>query len=90
MQTDVKSVRATATGTMVSYRTRLKGVVITGTAGAGSVVFRDGGASGPILLQLDLLANAEKDITVPGEGILFQNDIHATVSGITSVVVFYG
>lgn len=90
MQTDVKAARATATGTMVDTRTRLKGVVVTGSAGAGSVVFRDGGATGPVLLQLDVLANAEKDISIPGEGILFSTDIHATITALTSVVAFYG
>lgn len=90
MQYDVKSARATATGTLVGERTRLKGVVVTGTAGAGSVIFRDGGASGPILLQLDVLANAEKEIDIPGEGILFSTDIHVTIAALTSVVGFYG
>lgn len=90
MLTDVKSYRATATGTLYPERTRIKGVVLTGTAGAGSVILRDGGAGGPIVLQLDLLANAEKDITIPGEGILCQTDVHATLSGLTSVVAFCG
>lgn len=90
MQTDVKAARATATGTLVSYRTRLKGIVVTGTAAAGSVIFRDGGASGTILFQIDILANAEKDIAIPGEGILFSTDIHVTISAVLSVVGFYG
>lgn len=90
MQTDVKSTRVTATGTVLSFRTRMKGLVVVGTAGAGSVVFRDGGATGPVLLELDVIANGEKDITIPGEGILFSTDIHATITALTSVVVFYG
>lgn len=90
MLTDVKAYRATATGTLFDQRARIKGVVITGTAGVGSVIFRDGGAGGPVVLQLDLLANAEKDITVPGEGILCQTDVHVTMSGVLSVVAFCG
>jgi len=90
MSSDVSAARATATGTLVGFRTRLRGVVITGTAGAGSVIFRDGGGSGPVLLQLDLLANAEKDISIPSDGILFETNIHVTISGVLSVVGFYG
>jgi hypothetical protein len=90
MLTDVKAYRATATGTLFDQRTRIKGVVLTGTAGAGSAIFRDGGAGGTIVLQLDILANAEKDIGIPGEGILCQNDVHVTLSGVLSVVAFCG
>jgi hypothetical protein len=90
VSTDVKSVRATATGTLVSYRTRLRSVVLTGTAGAGSATFRDGGAGGTVLLQLDLLANSEKEVDIPSDGILFSTDVHVTISGLTSVVAFYG
>lgn len=90
MQYDVKAARVTATGTLINERTRLKGVVITGTAGVGSAIFRDGSASGTVLLQLDLMANAEKDITIPGEGILFSTNVHVTTTGLLSVVGFYG
>jgi hypothetical protein len=90
MLTDVKAYRATATGTLFNQRARIKGVVLTGTAGVGSAVFRDGGAGGTVVLELDLLANAEKDITIPGEGILCQTDVHVTISGLASVVAFCG
>ncbi len=88
MQYDVSAPRATATGTLVNYGTRLKGLVIVGTATAGSVVFRDGGAGGTIRLTIDIVANGEKDITIPGEGILFSTDIHVTLTNVTSVVGF--
>lgn len=90
MQTDVKAARATVTGTLVGFGTRLKGLVVVGTAGAGSAVFRDGGPTGEILLTMDVVANGEKDITIPGEGILFRTDIHVTITALTSVVAFYG
>ena len=50
-QTDVLSAVATADGTMVSGRNRLKGVVMTATTTAGSVVFKDGGSSGTTRLR---------------------------------------
>lgn len=90
MTTDVNSVRLTATATAVAHRTRVRSVVLTGTAGAGSLTLRDGGAGGPILLQLDTLANSAIDVDVPGDGVLFGTDVHATISGLAAVVIFHG
>ncbi len=90
MQYDVLSLRTTATGVLLDTRSRLKGVVLVGTAAAGNVIFRDGGPGGPIRLELDVLANGDKDITLPGEGILFSSNIHVTLTALLSVVIFHG
>jgi hypothetical protein len=44
MQYDVSSASNTASATFVGGPARLKAVYFTGTANAGSVTFRDGGA----------------------------------------------
>ena len=44
MQTDVKAAHVEATGTMVSYRTRVKGYQFLGGGTAGDIILRDGGA----------------------------------------------
>lgn len=91
MQTDVLSAVATADGTMVSGRNRLKGVVLTATTSAGSVVFKDGGASGTARLTVNTPAVADfHDIFIPGEGILFNTDIYVDVTNVSSVTIFYG
>jgi len=91
MQTDVLSAVATADGTMVSGRNRLKGVVLTATTTAGSVVFKDGGASGTARLTVNTPAVADfHDIFIPGEGILFNTDIYVDVTNVSSVTIFYG
>ena len=91
MQTDVKSAVASADSVMVSGRNRLKGAVLTTTATAGSVVFKDGGASGTTLLTLNTPAVAAfHDIIIPGEGILFGTDIYVDVTNVSSVTIFYG
>jgi hypothetical protein len=91
MQTDVLSAVATADGTMVSGRNRLKGVVLTATTTAGSVVFKDGGASGTARLTINTPAVADfHDIFIPGEGILFSTDIYVDVTNVSSVTIFYG
>ena len=73
-------------------RSRIKGVYIIPQAGAGSVVLRDGGASGPVRATVNTMASQTSPtyILLPGEGILVQNGIHATISTVTSLVVFYG
>lgn len=91
MQSDVKSAVATADGTMVASRTRLKGVAMTTSASAGSVVFKNNGASGTTLLTLNTPAAAGiHDVFIPGEGILFETDVYVDLTNVTSVTVFYG
>jgi hypothetical protein len=77
MQTDVKSAHSSASVAsggelMVSGRYRMKSVVIGGGVGAGTVTFRDGSATGPILLILDTGTNSNlSSVLMPGQGILF-------------------
>ena len=77
MQTDVKSAHSSATvvsggESMISGRGRLKSVVIASGALAGTATFRDGSATGPILLILDTGTNSNlTNVLLPGEGILY-------------------
>jgi len=99
MQTDVlaSAVRSTD-GLMLDQngnsvgRTRVKAVYIVPAAGAGTVVLRDGGASGQIKVTLNTLsgATASDYIEFPGEGLLFQTNVYADVTTVASVMVFYG
>jgi hypothetical protein len=72
-------------------RARVKGVYIVPAAGAGTVVLRDGGATGPIKATINTLAasTAPTYMILPGEGLLFNTNVHATVTAIGSVTVFY-
>ena len=99
MQYDVLASKPlTATGQVVGQndgalgRSRIKGIYVVPTANAGSVVFRDGGATGPIKATINTLAasTAPTYMLIPGEGLLFNTDMHATVSNVASVTVFYG
>jgi len=74
-------------------RLRIKGLYYVSGATAGSVVFRDGGSGGKILLTMNTPAanhSGSNYILMPGEGILVTTDLHGTVSNTASVVVFYG
>lgn len=89
MQTDVKSVERTTTGTAYAAPARLKGLVISFATG-GTVVVRDGGGSGAVVFQFTAPATAGVvPVMIPGEGILCSRDIHVTLSSATATV-FYG
>ena len=92
MQTDVKAVHAEATGTVVTGRTRIKGYQCLSGGTAGDIIFRDGGASGTIRLQFNIPANTNNPFAnlIPGEGILFDSDVHVTLPTAAKVTVFYG
>ena len=89
MQTDVKSAQLTSTDTAYAAPTRVKAVTVSYASG-GTVVLRDGGSSGATLFSFTAPAAAgSQHILVPGEGIKFNTDVHATLSSAT-IVVFYG
>ena len=91
MQTDVKAASLTESGTAFAGRTRVRGIVIADTTTAGQLILRDGGVTGTIKFQLDT-PNAAfvSNILIPGAGILFETDVYAEITDLSSVVVFYG
>jgi len=98
MQTDVKSKRLTVAGVVFNGRARLKGLIMSPAPGtACTYEFRDGGATGEILMQADnasdgLAQGIPYTLTIPGEGILFSKSIYLTfsVGSVTSITTFYG
>lgn len=91
MQFDVRNTSVAATGTVLSGRVRVKGLLVTPSAVAGSVVLRDGGASGSTEVTITTAANAAPfNVVVPGDGVLFETDVHATLTSVAAVSVFYG
>ena len=91
VQTDVKAAHVEATGTIVSGRNRLKGYQCISGGTAGDIIFRDGGASGAIRLQFNIGTGTQPiGLPIPGEGILFETNIHVTLPTSAKVTVFYG
>jgi hypothetical protein len=91
MQTDVLASHEETTGTVVSGRNRLKGIITTPGGTAGDIIFRDGGSGGTIRLQFNVSTNqATFSTLIPDQGILFINDIHVTLPTAAKVTVFYG
>ena len=74
-------------------RARVKAIRIVPTAStAGTVVFKDGGASGATRLTVSVFAGTTGAdyMLLPVEGLLFTSGIYVDVTTIGSVMVFYG
>ena len=82
---------ASATSTLVSTGpTRVRGIYVRATASAGTVVLKDGGASGTTkaTIRTPAVAGAHS-IPVPGGGLSFGTDVHATLTNADDCGVFY-
>lgn len=86
---DVNVSYVTATGTVASGRRRLVAIHYHSAGATGKIVLRDGGASGATKITLDFHATSTGDLHIPDEGVLFETDIHATYTNITSATFFY-
>lgn len=90
MQSDVKSAPVSESGTVFDGRTRLKGLTVFPGASAGSLVIRDGGSSGTVIMSIPTLAgDSPFPVIIPDQGVLCYTDIYAAVSNVTATV-FYG
>ena len=95
MQTDVKSAHASAAATLFNGPTRLKGLIICpAVSTAATIQFKDGGSSGPVLLEIDIASNSNPNtytFDIPGEGIKFNSTLYLALSAsVTGVTAFYG
>lgn len=85
MLTDVFAAYLTSTGTAFAGRTRVRGLFVTGT---GTATFRDGGSGGTTRMTIN--SAGTQTVVIPANGVLFNTDVHVTISGLTAVTVFYG
>ena len=90
--TNVFSAHADATGTIYSGATNLAGYQALSGGTAGEIIFRDGGASGTVLLRFNVPANTNNPFAniIPGNGIRFNTNIHVTLPGTAAVTIFCG
>ena len=90
MQTDVKAASVAASGTAYGDRTRVRGALVEPGTGIGSVIFKDGGASGTTVMTINTIANGEPfSVVIPAEGIVFSTDLYVALTN-AKVTVFYG
>ena len=90
--TNVFAVHTEATGIMYAGATNLAGYQCLSGGTAGDVIFRDGGASGTILLQFNVPANTNNPFAniIPGNGIRFTSNVHVTLPTATKITIFCG
>ena len=89
MQTDVKATSLTSSNTVFAGRARVKGLTIAYASG-GTVVIKDGGASGTAVYSFTAPAAAGAiSVLIPGQGILCTTDIYVALTSATASV-FYG
>ena len=81
---------STATEQMVptTRRARLTSIQAKGNSANGSIIFRTGGATGDIIATY-LFGEEGLDMYLPGSGILFEDGIHATISGTAGVTITF-
>jgi len=86
---DQSVAHATSTAQMVAVggRARLTSIQAKGNA-SGSIIFRSGGGSGSVIATY-LFGTEGLDMYLPGNGILFQDGIHATISGTAGVTISF-
>lgn len=93
MQTDVKATSLTASGSVFGGPARVKGIVVTSTDTASSLVLKDGGSSGTTIMTITTPAAAGiQNILIPGEGVKCTTSIYAALAdaNVAAVTVFYG
>jgi len=95
VQTDVLSAHLSAPGVFFNGPTRLRGLIICpAVSTACTVRIRDGGASGTILLEIDIASNSNPNtytFDIPGQGIKYSTNMYLTLSAsVTGITVFYG
>ena len=90
--TNIFAAHADATGVIYAGATNLAGYQIAPGGTAGEIIFRDGGASGTILLKVNIPTAPLTPIStlIPGNGIRFSTNIHVTLPANAAVTIFCG
>ena len=91
MQSDGQAKTLTATGAVFGGPARLMGIYYVASGTAGSVVIKDGGASGTTVLTIATPASATATsyVDLSAAPIRCETSAHATISNVTSTTVLY-
>jgi hypothetical protein len=87
---DQSSAHAISTAQMVAVggRARLTSIQGKGNNANGSIIFRSGGAAGNVITTY-LFGEEGLDMYLPGNGILFEDGIHATIANTAGVTITF-
>jgi hypothetical protein len=87
---DVKSATASNNTAVIEGPTRVKSFYYTANANVGSVVLKDGGSSGTVMVTVAVPANGYGIVPFPGDGIRFNSNVYTTLTNVASVTIFHG
>jgi hypothetical protein len=80
-----------ASGVLANCRGRLKGFIVnhdSGTSGNIILYDNDSAASGDVVMEVDEKGAGTFGMTVPGDGIIFDNGLYVSLPANTSITVF--
>ena len=83
MKSDVKAVRKTSTGAVFGGRTRLRGIILSSSGGAGAVTLQDGNSV--IQFQADVPNGDVFSYNLAEDGIVFEGGM--TISALSNAIV---
>jgi len=91
MQSDGKATTVTESGAVFGGPARIMGIYYVASGTAGSVVIKDGGASGTTLLTIATPASATATnfVDLSAAPIRCETSAYATISNVTSTMVLY-
>lgn len=87
---DVQSNVATSSNVVVGGPARVRGIYYTGNSNTGSIVVKNGGSGGEVVMTIATPANGYGNITVPGDGIVCHSNVYVALTNVTSATIFYG
>ena len=86
---NVTAIHRETTGTLITGRYQMRGHQSVGGGTAGDVIYRDGGASGPIKFQFNIGSGTQPiGLEFPADGILFLTDVHVTLPAGAKTTIF--
>ena len=88
---EVVSVHIHASGSIANCRGRLKGFVSnhkTGSSGDIIIYDNDSAASGAVVMEIDETVPGSISFEIPGDGIIFENGLYASLPANTSLTLF--
>lgn len=89
MDSDIRAVTITDSGVALSKRARVRGIFYHSGGGGGTLTLNDG-SDATVDLTLNLNANSDGYLLLPGRGILFETSVNCTAfTNLTSVTLFY-
>lgn len=89
MTSDLTCIRMTAAGLVFDGPGRVV-TVFAHTSIAGTFQLRDGGASGPVLIEISLPNNSTSTLPLGANGVRFNTNIYLTATSIDAITVCWG